>query len=302
MALAAARNRLIAFAACASLCAGAVSAAPASSASAAPAALPAAIDQARIHAYYTDGEFDKVTKDLEAFVKSRRACTHAESVFVEKHLSVVYAAHPGTRELGRYHMYRLLDLAPGSDLLDMFVGEEVGGVFDKVGKEYALRNPSKAVAQKPAAPAAKSASAAKPPAASNANARANAKAQPVPASAAAKAAIPADNRILAMVNARPPLPASETRPAASAVAPARRTPVSYRLPAPRSAPAAEKRTASRDSGLPAKDPAARPAWKEPGLWIGGGAAFAVVAFTLFYSGSDDAPAGKTYVVPANAAR
>jgi hypothetical protein len=294
MAIAAFGNRLIAFAACASLCAAA--------AFAAPAQPPAAMDQSRIHAYYTDGEFDKVIKDLDAFLKSRRACSHAESVFVEKHLSVVYAAHPATRELGRYHMYRLLDLAPGSDLLDMFVGEEVGGVFDKVGKEYALRNPSKAPAQKSAATVAKSAPAAKPTAVSNVNVGSNAKTRPAPAKA--NAAPSADNRILAMVNARP-LPAAEPRPAhpaAAASAPVARTPVSYRLPAPRPSPAADKRTASRDSAAAPKDPAARPAWKEPGLWIGGGAAMAVVAFTLFYSGPEQAPAGKTYVVPATAAR
>lgn len=253
MALAAVRKRLIALAAFASMCAGSVSAAPAS--------LPAALDQARIHANYTDGEFDKVIKELEAFVRSRRACTQAESVFVEKHLSVVYAAHPGTRELGRYHMYRLLDLAPGSDLLDMFVGEEVGGVFDKVGKEYAIRNPSRIAAQKPA------------PAGSGA------KSHYAPASSPAK--------VSATAPAKAAAPPKTTASAASAPT----TSVSYRLPTPRPSPAA----------IP-KDSSARPAWKEPGLWIGGGAAFAVVAFTLFYSGAENAPAGKTYVVPATAAR
>lgn len=301
MALAAARKRLLAFAACASLCDGSVSAAP--------AALAAAFDQARIHAYYTDGEFDKVIKELEAFSKSRRACTHAESVFVEKHLSVVYAAHPGTRERGRYHMYRLLDLSPGTDLLDMFVGEEVGGVFDKVGKEYALRNPAKTAAKKPA-PAAVAHAGSKP------QPRA---ATPAPSAApASKGSTSADKRIQDLVNARPPLPAAETRPAADkrtsspisgpakpapmSSAPARPAPVSYRLPAPRPPPSADKRTVSRDSAFASKGPASRPAWKEPGLWIGGGAAFAVVAFTLFYSGSEAAPAGKTYVVPAAASR
>lgn len=296
MAFAAFRNRFIAFAASASLCAGSVTAAP--------AALPAAIDQARIHAYYTDGEFGKVIKDLEAFSKSRRSCTHAESVFVEKHLSVVYAAHPGTRELGRYHMYRLLDLAPGSDLLDMFVGEEVGGVFEKVGKEYALRNPSKAAIVKTASGVAKpapalarsapvsafrSAPTAAPAAASGVSHASNAKARPAPAAIStanantaniANAPTPADNRIPARINARP------ARDIATRTKPLR--------------PASG--TVSRESAAAPKDPGARPAWKEPGLWIGGGAAFAVVAFTLFYSGSEDAPAGKTYVVPATAAR
>ncbi|HKP94351.1 MAG TPA: hypothetical protein VJ385_01220, partial [Fibrobacteria bacterium] len=116
----------------------------------AAAAAPRALDQVRIHANYHDGEFDKVIKELEAFLKSGRACAPAESVFLEKHLAVVYAANPGTRELGRYHMFRLLDLAPGSDLLDMFVGEEVDAVFEKVRKEYSLRTAAQKSVPQPA--------------------------------------------------------------------------------------------------------------------------------------------------------
>lgn len=267
MAFAAFRNRFIVPAACAWLCA--VLASTASAAPQSPAALskPAVLDQSRIHSYYTDGEFDKVIKDLESFLKSRRACSHAESVFVAKHLSVVYAAHPGTRELGRYHMFRLLDLSPGADLLDMFVGDEVGGVFEKVGKEYALRNPSRVPARKPA----------------------------VHSDPAAMAA-PAAN---VKVKVKVPAP---VRPAY----PAPRPPVAKRLPSPKVPASPAGRLAPRDSAVVPRTAAiaepSRPAWKEPGLWIGGGAAFAVVAFTLFYSGSDDAPAGKTYVVPATAAR
>ncbi len=92
----------------------------------------------RVHGFYRNGDFEKVIHDLEGFVKSRRKCTQAESIFVEKHLAVVYAANPATRELGRYHMHRLLDLAPNSELIEMFVGEEVDGVFEKVRKEFDL--------------------------------------------------------------------------------------------------------------------------------------------------------------------
>lgn len=102
------------------------------------AAPSTAFDFNRVHGFYRNGDFDKVIHDLEGFVKSRRKCTQAESIFVEKHLAVVYAANPATRELGRYHMHRLLDLAPNSELIDMFVGEEVDGVFEKVRKEFDL--------------------------------------------------------------------------------------------------------------------------------------------------------------------
>lgn len=290
MAFAAFRNRLIVIAASASLCASAASTAfGAPPASAAPPR-PAALDQSRIHSFYTDGEFDKVIKELESFLKSRRACSHAESVFIAKHLSVVYAAHPGTRELGRYHMFRLLDLAPGSDLLDMFVGDEVGGVFEKVGKEYVLRNPSKVPARKPAAANVKSPAVVK-------------------AAAPARPGSPARPPTQSNISARAPAQSNPSvRPASASQspAPAARPPVAYRLPTPKDPPASADRVASRDSAAAPRKAlmaeASRPAWKEPGLWIGGGAAFAVVAFTLFYSGPDQAPQGKTYVVPASAAR
>src|SRR4051812_15022859 len=107
MALAAYRNIFL----LAALCAFRAAAAPARP-----------LDQGRIHSNYHNGDFDKVIRELEGFLKSGKPCPRADSLFLEKHLAVVYAANPGTRELGRYHMFRMLDLAPGSDLLDMFVG------------------------------------------------------------------------------------------------------------------------------------------------------------------------------------
>jgi hypothetical protein len=227
------------------------------------AAAPArALDQIRIHAYYHDGEFDKVIRELEAFQKSGRACSHAESLFVEKHLAVVYAANPGTRELGRYHMFRILDLAPTSDLLDMFVGEEVGSVFEKVGKEYALRNAAKSAMARANPPKVRPAP--KP----GANPTSNPASHPAAPRPPAKTAAGSSS---ARAVAAPPRPSSGSIPDSSASALA--------------------------------EGASKPAWKEPGLWIGGGAALAVVAFTLFYSGSETAaPQAKTYVVPAAASR
>lgn len=176
----------------------------------ASAAAASGLDQARIRSDYRDGEFEKVIGELQGFLKSGRPCSRSDSVFLAKHLGVVYAAHPDTRELGRHHMFRLLRMSPDADLLDMFVGQEVDGVFEKVRKENALNL----------------AEAAKHP------------------------------------------------PAASA--------------APSAAPSAREGIASGE------------AWRDPGVWIGGGAALAVVAFTLFYSGSKQAPEATTYVVPADA--
>ncbi|MDB5051706.1 MAG: hypothetical protein JWO30_4777 [Fibrobacteres bacterium] len=306
MAAAAFRNFLFTLAACATVYA---------------AAPQRPLDQGRIRSYYHDGEFDKVIKDLEGFLKSGKSCPSADSLFIEKHLAVVYAANPGTRELGRYHMFRMLDLAPGSDLLDMFVGEEVDAVFEKVRKEYSLRT----AAKKPA-PAAVAKAAAPLPSAPKVAARqpiraplpaakpVRAAAAPVPAKPAweTAAAIPvAAKSSWENPGAGKPKPVRETVPAPAPAKPSWDSfvPKTAGAPAPAgSTPNLSGQTAASGSGTATSGSrqdavefhsSSASAWKEPGLWIGGGAALAVVAFTLFYSGSSHAPDSKTYFVPAN---
>jgi len=171
------------------------------------AAAPA-FDQARIRADYRDGEFEKVISGLRGFLETGRDCSRSDSLFLAKHLAVVYAANPDTRELGRYHMFRLLRMEPDADLLDMFVGREVDLIFDRVRKEHALN--------------------------------------------------------LAERKKHAPAPTGETA-----------------------------------TGEDAAFQAAARAWKDPGIWIGGGAALAVVAFTLYFSGSKQGSETATYVVPAH---
>ena len=252
-----------------------------------------ALDQSRVHGYYHDGEFDKVIKELEAYQKAG-PCARAESLFIEKHLAVVYAANPSTRELGRYHMYRMLDLQPDVDLLDMFVGEEVDGVFDKVRKEHVLRSGS---AHAPA-PAAGTTTAPLPPKSSSAYTAP----QPPKPVAPTYAPQPIRPPVAAAPASRPPLsiaarPASQPRPAQYPPARPRLRPV----PAATNATTAKAGPAAPEN--PVAKEAAGPAWKEPGLWVGGGAALAVVAITLFYSGDKAQPTpSKVYVVPATASK
>ncbi len=97
------------------------------------------LDQKAIHSEYNDGDFDKVVKTLEAFLARNSTYSRSDSVFVAKHLAVVYSANPQTREKGKYHMYRLLEMVPSAELVDMFVSDEVDRIFDKVRKEFVLR-------------------------------------------------------------------------------------------------------------------------------------------------------------------
>lgn len=344
------------------------------------------LDRARIHGLYHDGEFEKVLRELEAYGKGQCACVRDDSLFAEKHLAVVLAANPATRELGRYHMFRLLDLSPRADLLDMYVGDEVDAVFDKARKEHDLRAKDPIGKASAPAPAPRSAPADRAAKASSASATPTAmparSAAPTPAAAAAPAPasvsdVPAYSDAWAhlpparaIVDAHPVRIAKSLRSGIAHVADAQNLahprspgspshrgsvsvkPVPYQpwdvVPAirpvaagesktlgatgPTRAPAigdstlrpapasAEARVASvqpetRSATAPAAgaDPdrsaaaaqarseadSARPAWKEPGLWIGGGAAVAAIAFTLWHAGSDGGGPGKTYAVPAS---
>jgi hypothetical protein len=97
------------------------------------------LDQAKIHYDYSNGEFGQVEKDLAAFRARNKTYSREDSIFIAKHLAVVYAANPRTREKGRYYMFRLLELMPGAKIVDMFVSEEIERIFEKVREEFNVK-------------------------------------------------------------------------------------------------------------------------------------------------------------------
>lgn len=115
------------------------SAASPAAAKSAPAATAVPLNQKDIHAAYNEGDFDKVTALIDVFTKANKTYTRADSIFIAKHLAVVYSANPQTREKGRYFMYRLLEMMPSAELVDMFVSDEIDRIFDKVRKEFLAR-------------------------------------------------------------------------------------------------------------------------------------------------------------------
>ncbi len=133
---------------------GAATAASASSAKSSPSAKPApaskvatampdtakeTLDQGRIHDLYNNGDFDPVVTVIEAFVQRNKTYSLSDSIFIAKHLAVVYSANPATREKGKYYMFRLLELLPSAKLVDMYVSDEVDRIFDKVREEFMVR-------------------------------------------------------------------------------------------------------------------------------------------------------------------
>jgi hypothetical protein len=122
----------------------AASNAPAHPASAHPASAPnpSGLEQKKIHADYNDGNFEKVISALEAFMATHKTYSFDDSIFIAKHLAVVYTANPETREKGKYYMYRLLSLLPSAKLVDMYVSDEIDRIFDKIRDEFMARQKS----------------------------------------------------------------------------------------------------------------------------------------------------------------
>lgn len=125
--------------------------APAKPASVKPAARAPkpAIDTARVHALYLDGDFDQAIRHLETALKGRRPLSHGDSVFAFKHLGVMYAATPATREKGRYYMLQLISIEPTAKILDMYASDMIYLIFRNVQEEYENKR-GKAVVAAPA--------------------------------------------------------------------------------------------------------------------------------------------------------
>src|SRR4051812_15590847 len=84
-----------------------------------------ALDTARVRKLYQDGEFDQAIGILETALKEKRVVDHSDSVFVFKHLGVMYAANESTRERGKYFMLQLLTIEPTARIMDMYASDMI---------------------------------------------------------------------------------------------------------------------------------------------------------------------------------
>jgi hypothetical protein len=111
--------------------------------SAPPAPLPAAdpsappkVDSARVHKLYMEGDFDMAIPLLENNLKDSRQYRHEDSVFIFKHLGVMYAAQYETREKGKYYMHRLLMVEPTAKIMDMYASDMIYMIFKNIQEEF----------------------------------------------------------------------------------------------------------------------------------------------------------------------
>jgi hypothetical protein len=83
-----------------------------------------------------DGEFEAAITMLEDNLKETRQYQHDDSVFIYKHLGVMYAAQYETREKGKYYMFRLLQVEPSAKIMDMYASDMIYMIFKNIQEEY----------------------------------------------------------------------------------------------------------------------------------------------------------------------
>ncbi len=107
--------------------------------SASQAANTALFSRAAILENYRNGDFDQVVDGLKPILSPGHRVSRSDSLFALRLLGVVWVADPKTREKGRYCWIQLLDLDAKSDLVDLFVGEEVDRFWERTRMEHRVR-------------------------------------------------------------------------------------------------------------------------------------------------------------------
>lgn len=104
----------------------------------APAQSGGSLDTGLVRDYYQDGDFERAIPILEYLLKSNASLSHADSVFIFKHLGVMYAAGENTRERGKYFMLQLLHIEPTARIMDMYASDMIYMIFRNIQEEYFL--------------------------------------------------------------------------------------------------------------------------------------------------------------------
>jgi len=94
------------------------------------------LDTGTVRRFYLDGDFDEAIEILEDGLKRKPAYSHADSVFIFKHLGVMYAAKYETREKGKLFMHQLLMVEPTARILDMYASDMIYMIFKNIQDEF----------------------------------------------------------------------------------------------------------------------------------------------------------------------
>lgn len=94
------------------------------------------IDSVQIHKLYMDGDFDPAIDILESDLKTLAHLSHNDSIFIFKHLGVMYAANYETRERGKMYMHQLLMTEPTAKIMDMYASDMIYMIFKNMQDEF----------------------------------------------------------------------------------------------------------------------------------------------------------------------
>jgi hypothetical protein len=98
------------------------------------------LDTLKIRALYMDGDFEEAISLLEYARTNKQITTHVDSVFVYKHLGVMYAAKYESMEKGKQYMFQLLTIEPTVRIMDMYASDMIYMIFRNVQAEYEIRH------------------------------------------------------------------------------------------------------------------------------------------------------------------
>jgi hypothetical protein len=94
------------------------------------------IDTTVIRRYYMEGDFDPAIDILETALRYKSGFSKSDSIFMFKHLGVMYTAKYETREKGKLFMRRLLEVDPTSRILDMYASDMIYMIFKNIKDEF----------------------------------------------------------------------------------------------------------------------------------------------------------------------
>ena len=95
------------------------------------------LDSTKIHKLYMDGDFEPAIDMLESALRVNPRLSHEDSVFIFKHLGVMYAATYETREKGKMYMFKLLMVEPTAKIMDMYASDMIYMIFKNIQDEFA---------------------------------------------------------------------------------------------------------------------------------------------------------------------
>ncbi len=108
---------------------------------------PFSLNTFEIHKSYLESEFSTVLSTLEKTLdlsqRDPSLLIHSDSIFIYKHLGVVYSADPITREKGKAFFDKMLKVDRDADIRDMYASDAILEIFKESHMESLAKEAKK---------------------------------------------------------------------------------------------------------------------------------------------------------------